>query len=147
MPAIPEIKKALESKELGLPFGLEVGGCLGGWMRQRERPAPCGPALIERGRQNKCYSRDFRERGRFRIQLNKADGSPLNPAFPSRQSILLFVANAISKLPARPHLAAAAAAAAAEAGESEGAAAAATVRHHSNKKNRSSKKKEGALLL
>jgi hypothetical protein len=95
--------------------------------------------------QNKAYSRDFFMRGRFRIQLRRADGSLLNPSFPTRKSVLLFVAKTIAEMPSRPHVEKAAAAKAAAEAEAEAAKAAAAAaaaasagggRHKKNRKKK-----------
>eukprot|EP00244_Chara_vulgaris_P003254 TRINITY_DN1586_c0_g2_i2.p1 TRINITY_DN1586_c0_g2~~TRINITY_DN1586_c0_g2_i2.p1 ORF type:complete len:162 (+),score=37.50 TRINITY_DN1586_c0_g2_i2:24-509(+) len=45
---------------------------------------------------DKCYSRDYMQRGRLRVQV-KSDGVPLNPAIPNRQSLLVEVAKLVPK--------------------------------------------------
>eukprot|EP00053_Salpingoeca_punica_P002875 m.39957 g.39957 ORF g.39957 m.39957 type:complete len:161 (-) comp11829_c0_seq1:146-628(-) len=73
-PTLEEIKTALtETKKIGLKFALE----------------------------DKCYPRDFSQRGRFRIQLRNTDGSLCNPAIPNRNAVFEAVADAISKTTAR----------------------------------------------
>ena len=49
------------------------------------------PAKIE----NKTYCRDYLTRGRLRVQLKNADGSPLNSAFPNRRALYTFLAEKI----------------------------------------------------
>ncbi|KAJ4439762.1 signal recognition particle 19 kDa protein [Periplaneta americana] len=57
------------------------------------------------GVENKLYSRERSKellyRGRIRVQLKADDGSPLNPDFPSRDSVMLYLGQMIPKLKSR----------------------------------------------
>ncbi|XP_023713995.1 signal recognition particle 19 kDa protein isoform X2 [Cryptotermes secundus] len=57
------------------------------------------------GVENKLYSRERSKellyRGRIRIQLKSDDGTPLNPAFPSRDSVMLHLGQMIPQLKSR----------------------------------------------
>ncbi|XP_071443665.1 signal recognition particle 19 kDa protein [Hetaerina americana] len=57
------------------------------------------------GVENKLYSRETSKemlyRGRIRVQLKNDDGSPCNPDFPSRDSVLEYVGQMIPKLKTR----------------------------------------------
>eukprot|EP00899_Mesostigma_viride_P007916 jgi/Mesvir1/17125/Mv07557-RA.1 len=44
---------------------------------------------------DKCYSRDYMQRGRVRVQLKNADGTLVNPTFPNRHALLLEIARLI----------------------------------------------------
>tara|TARA_B100000073_G_scaffold289850_2_gene252370 strand:- start:1475 stop:2140 length:666 start_codon:yes stop_codon:yes gene_type:complete len=45
--------------------------------------------------EDKCYSRDFWERGRVRVEYKNEDGTPKNPEFPTRRSILIECARLV----------------------------------------------------
>lgn len=51
--------------------------------------------------QDKCYSRDFWERGRVRVQLKDDAGKPLLPQFPDRRTLLRFMGSKIPSLKTR----------------------------------------------
>jgi signal recognition particle subunit SRP19 len=57
------------------------------------------------GVENKLYSREKSKeplyRGRIRVQLKSDDGKPLNPDFPSRESVMLYLGQMIPKLKSR----------------------------------------------
>lgn len=57
------------------------------------------------GVENKLYSRERSKellyRGRIRIQLKNDDGSPCNPDFPTRESVMLHLGQMIPKLKSR----------------------------------------------
>ena len=57
------------------------------------------------GVENKLYSRERSKemlyRGRIRVQLKNDDGSPVNPEYPTRDSILLYLGTSIPKLKTR----------------------------------------------
>ncbi|XP_046391747.1 signal recognition particle 19 kDa protein [Ischnura elegans] len=57
------------------------------------------------GVENKYYSRETSKeilyRGRIRVQLKSDDGSPCNPDFPTRDSVLEYVGKMIPKLKTR----------------------------------------------
>jgi len=57
------------------------------------------------GVENKVYSREKSHeptiRGRIRVQFKNDDGTPLNPNFPNRESLLLYCGEMIPKLKAR----------------------------------------------
>lgn len=57
------------------------------------------------GVENKLYSREPSKellfRGRIRVQLKNDDGTPCNPAHPTRDSLLLHLGEMIPKLKAR----------------------------------------------
>ncbi|CAH1790121.1 unnamed protein product [Owenia fusiformis] len=66
----------------------------------------CASSGLTLGVENKVYprevdSRDTRFRGRIRVQLKNNDGEPLHKAFPTRQSVLLHIAEMIPKLKSR----------------------------------------------
>ncbi len=47
---------------------------------------------------SKCYSRDYTQRGRIRVQLKNADGNPLNEFIHNKQQFLLYAGENIPKL-------------------------------------------------
>jgi len=51
--------------------------------------------------EDKCYSRDFWERGRVRVQLKDDEGKPLRPEFPDRRTLLRFMGAKIPNLKTR----------------------------------------------
>jgi hypothetical protein len=51
--------------------------------------------------QDKCYSRDFWERGRVRVQLKDDAGVPLVAEYPDRRTLLRFMASKIPALKTR----------------------------------------------
>lgn len=51
--------------------------------------------------QDKCYSRDFWERGRVRIQLKDDSGKPLIAEYPDRRTLMRFMASKIPSLKTR----------------------------------------------
>lgn len=51
--------------------------------------------------QDKCYSRDFWERGRVRVQLKDDAGVPLLSSYPDRRTLLRFMASKIPALKTR----------------------------------------------
>ncbi|KAK9512665.1 hypothetical protein O3M35_001039 [Rhynocoris fuscipes] len=57
------------------------------------------------GVENKLYprerSKEMLYRGRIRVQLKNDDGTPLNPEFPTRESVMLHVCSMIPKLKTR----------------------------------------------
>lgn len=57
------------------------------------------------GVENKLYSREKSKellyRGRIRVQLKDNEGLPLNPSFPSRESVMLHLCEMIPKLKTR----------------------------------------------
>uniref|UniRef100_A0A0A9Z8G3 Signal recognition particle 19 kDa protein n=1 Tax=Lygus hesperus TaxID=30085 RepID=A0A0A9Z8G3_LYGHE len=57
------------------------------------------------GVENKLYSRERSKemlyRGRLRVQLKDDSGAPLNPDFPTRESVMLHVCSMIPKLKTR----------------------------------------------
>jgi len=57
------------------------------------------------GVENKAYSREksneLNVRGRIRVHLKNDDGTPVNPKFPSRDTVLLYAAEMIPKLKSR----------------------------------------------
>ncbi|XP_073980656.1 signal recognition particle 19 [Rhodnius prolixus] len=57
------------------------------------------------GVENKMYSRERSKEllyiGRIRVQLRNDDGTPLNPDFPSRTSVMLHLCSMIPKLKTR----------------------------------------------
>jgi signal recognition particle subunit SRP19 len=55
------------------------------------------PFVIE----DKCYSRDFWERGRVRVQLKDDEGKPLIAEYPDRRCLLRFMASKIPSLKTR----------------------------------------------
>lgn len=55
------------------------------------------PFVIE----DKCYSRDFWERGRVRIQMKDDSGAPLLAAYPDRRTLMRFMASKIPSLKTR----------------------------------------------
>ncbi|KAL3744789.1 hypothetical protein ACJRO7_013971 [Eucalyptus globulus] len=50
---------------------------------------------------DKAYPRDFMQRGRVRVCLKKEDGTPCNPAIPSRKQLMLYVAELVPRHPGR----------------------------------------------
>jgi signal recognition particle subunit SRP19 len=46
-------------------------------------------------------SKELLYRGRIRVQLKADDGTPLNPEFPSRDSVMLYLGQMIPKLKSR----------------------------------------------
>ncbi|KFM64168.1 hypothetical protein X975_17660, partial [Stegodyphus mimosarum] len=63
-------------------------------------------ASLQIGVENKLYCREQNKdsvifRGRIRVQLKNDDGSLVNPRFPTRKAILLYVAETIPKLKSR----------------------------------------------
>ncbi|KAG8226192.1 hypothetical protein J437_LFUL012468 [Ladona fulva] len=57
------------------------------------------------GVENKLYSRESSKemlyRGRIRVQLKNDDGTPLNPDFPTRESVMIYLGRMIPKLKTR----------------------------------------------
>eukprot|EP00245_Coleochaete_scutata_P007595 TRINITY_DN23075_c0_g1_i1.p1 TRINITY_DN23075_c0_g1~~TRINITY_DN23075_c0_g1_i1.p1 ORF type:complete len:141 (+),score=37.29 TRINITY_DN23075_c0_g1_i1:171-593(+) len=49
----------------------------------------------------KIYSRDLFEQGRMRVQLKKADGTPVNPMVPNKKVLLMEIARLVPKHPGR----------------------------------------------
>ncbi|XP_014252491.1 signal recognition particle 19 kDa protein [Cimex lectularius] len=60
---------------------------------------------IKFGVENKLYPRETSKevlyRGRIRVQLKDDNGKPLNPDFPTRESVMLHLCNMIPKLKTR----------------------------------------------
>ncbi|XP_044761427.1 signal recognition particle 19 kDa protein [Coccinella septempunctata] len=57
------------------------------------------------GVENKCFSRERSKellfRGRIRVQLKNNDGTPVNPDYPTRDSLLIHLGEMIPKLKTR----------------------------------------------
>eukprot|EP00798_Chlamydomonas_sp_ICE-L_P027708 gene27708-7352_t len=51
--------------------------------------------------EDKHYPRDWFIRGRLRVELKKADGTPTNPAIPDRRTLLIKIAELVPKHPNR----------------------------------------------
>ncbi|BFZ16228.1 hypothetical protein BsWGS_19267 [Bradybaena similaris] len=67
----------------------------------------CIAAGFTLGVENKVYPReeeprDVKFRGRVRVQLRNEDGTPVQPQFPNRMSLLLHLGQTIPKLKSRP---------------------------------------------
>ncbi|XP_063216639.1 signal recognition particle 19 kDa protein [Bacillus rossius redtenbacheri] len=62
-------------------------------------------ASLKVGVENKLYSRErskeMTHRGRIRVQLRNDDGTPVNPSFPNRDSVMLYLGQMIPKLKTR----------------------------------------------
>ncbi|XP_052207572.1 signal recognition particle 19 kDa protein-like [Diospyros lotus] len=50
---------------------------------------------------DKAYPRDFMQRGRVRVLLKKEDGTLYNPAIPSKQQLMLRIAELVPRHPGR----------------------------------------------
>ncbi|XP_028027278.1 signal recognition particle 19 kDa protein [Bombyx mandarina] len=57
------------------------------------------------GVENKLYSRECSKemlyRGRIRVQIKNDDGAPVNPEFPTRESVMKYIGESIPKLKTR----------------------------------------------
>lgn len=60
---------------------------------------------LQVGVENKQYprerSKELQYRGRIRVQLKNDDGSPVNPEFPTRDSLLIYIGEKIPQLKTR----------------------------------------------
>ncbi|XP_065207453.1 signal recognition particle 19 kDa protein [Planococcus citri] len=58
-------------------------------------------ALPENKQYSRERSREFTVRGRVRVQIKNDDGTPCNPEFPSRESVMMYISINIPKLKSR----------------------------------------------
>eukprot|EP00240_Pyramimonas_obovata_P011148 CAMPEP_0118932324 /NCGR_PEP_ID=MMETSP1169-20130426/9865_1 /TAXON_ID=36882 /ORGANISM="Pyramimonas obovata, Strain CCMP722" /LENGTH=144 /DNA_ID=CAMNT_0006874965 /DNA_START=55 /DNA_END=489 /DNA_ORIENTATION=+ len=51
--------------------------------------------------EDKCYSRDYMQRGRIRVEFKNENGEPVNPAIPTRRALLIEVGKLVPTTMAR----------------------------------------------
>ncbi|KAK3238138.1 hypothetical protein CYMTET_51830 [Cymbomonas tetramitiformis] len=61
----------------------------------------CATLKLNAELEDKCYSRDYLQRGRVRVQIKDDAGNPINPDIPTRRSLLIEVAKLVPTTQAR----------------------------------------------